>query len=188
VERLLSVPLDRQLLACVFLWSAGISLNAWQNGLLRICELSYRPECPWAFGPPKGMETRLLFSNCSQCKRRPCLCHPEQLNCLRQLAREMTPAIATDARPVGPTAKRQPSPEGLGNQPPRGSERRRRGTLSPQPASVLCRKTFPGRACRTADPSASLGIVKGEGNASMCVRSRGGENRRSFHFATLRSG
>ena len=29
----------------------------------------------------------------------------------------MTPAIATDARPRGPTAKRQPSPEGLGNRP-----------------------------------------------------------------------
>jgi hypothetical protein len=28
----------------------------------------------------------------------------------------MTPAIAIDARPGGPTAKRQPSPEGLGNQ------------------------------------------------------------------------
>jgi hypothetical protein len=27
----------------------------------------------------------------------------------------MTPAIAMDARPGGPTAKRQPSPEGLGN-------------------------------------------------------------------------
>ena len=33
-----------------------------------------------------------------------------------------------DARPGGPTSKRQPSPEGLGNRFPRGSERRRRGT------------------------------------------------------------
>ena len=73
----------------------------------------------------------------------------------------MTPAIAMDARPGGPTGKRQPSPEGLGNQSPRGSERRRRGTLRPKPAAVLCRKTFPGRACRTADPSASLGMTKG---------------------------
>ena len=30
----------------------------------------------------------------------------------------MTPEIATDARPGGPTAKRQPSAEGLGNQNP----------------------------------------------------------------------
>ena len=29
----------------------------------------------------------------------------------------MTPAIATDAKPGGPTAKRQPSPEGLGMNP-----------------------------------------------------------------------
>ena len=29
----------------------------------------------------------------------------------------MTPASATDARPGGPTAKRQPSPEGLGINP-----------------------------------------------------------------------
>ena len=39
----------------------------------------------------------------------------------------------------------------------RESERRRCGTLSPQLASLLCQKTFPGRICRTADPSASLG-------------------------------
>ena len=36
--------------------------------------------------------------------------------------------MAMDARPGGPTAKRQPSPEGLGNRFRRGSERRRRGT------------------------------------------------------------
>jgi hypothetical protein len=50
----------------------------------------------------------------------------------------MTPAIATDARPgepalslsKGSTAERQPSPEGLGNQSRRGSERRRCGTVS----------------------------------------------------------
>jgi hypothetical protein len=36
--------------------------------------------------------------------------------------------MAIDARPGGPTAKRQPSPEGLGNRYRRGSERRRRGT------------------------------------------------------------
>ena len=65
------------------------------------------------------------------------------------------------SRPVGPTAKRQPSPGGLGHKFPNLPERRRRGTLSPQPASILCRKTFPGRACRTADPSASLGMTKG---------------------------
>jgi hypothetical protein len=60
----------------------------------------------------------------------PTLCHPEQLTCLRQLEREMTPAIATDARPGGPTAKRQPSPEGLGIQSRRRSEHRRCGTVS----------------------------------------------------------
>src|SRR5580692_4742226 len=36
--------------------------------------------------------------------------------------------MAIDARPGGPTAKRQPSPEGLGDRSRRGSERRRRGT------------------------------------------------------------
>jgi hypothetical protein len=56
-------------------------------------------------------------------------------------------------RPVGPIAKR--SPAGRTNSP-RLSERRRRGTLSPQPASVLCRKTFPGMVRGTVDPSASL--------------------------------
>src|ERR1700678_261927 len=55
----------------------------------------------------------------------------QRLRCLRQVEREMTPAIARDARPGGPTAKRQPSPEGLGNQiPKRGSERRRCGGVS----------------------------------------------------------
>jgi hypothetical protein len=39
--------------------------------------------------------------------------------------------------------------QGWGIDFPTLSERRRRGTLSPQPASVLCRKTFPGGACRT---------------------------------------
>ena len=53
-----------------------------------------------------------------------------QPTCLRQVEREMTPAIVMDARPGGPTAKRQPSPEGLGNQIRRGSERRRCGTVS----------------------------------------------------------
>src|ERR1700722_13084923 len=50
----------------------------------------------------------------------------------------MTPVIPTDARPgepalslsKGPTAKRQPSPEGLGPQSRRGSERRRCGPVS----------------------------------------------------------
>ena len=72
-------------------------------------------------------------------------------------------------RPVGPTAKRQPSPGGLGHRFPTLSERRRRGTLSPQPASVPCRKTFPGRACRTADPSAALGMTKGRVALSLSV-------------------
>src|ERR1700722_16701135 len=38
----------------------------------------------------------------AQLKRRRPLCHLEQLNCPRQLEREMTPAIATDARPGEP--------------------------------------------------------------------------------------
>jgi hypothetical protein len=42
--------------------------------------------------------------------------------------RNDTAKIAIDVRPGGPTAKRQPSPEGLGNRSRRGSERRRRGT------------------------------------------------------------
>ena len=90
------------------------------------------------FGILGNVEKHLLSSNRSQWKHRPPLCHPEQLTCLRQAEREMTLAIATEARPGGPalslsngpTAKRQPSPEGLGNQFRRGSERRRCGTIS----------------------------------------------------------
>ena len=52
-----------------------------------------------------------------------------QLAC-DKLREKMTLAIATEARPGGPTAKCQPSPEGLGNQFRRGSERRRCGTMS----------------------------------------------------------
>src|ERR1700684_1215998 len=65
----------------------------------------------------------ICFSQRNQSKRSNCplLCHPEQLTCLRQVEGEMT-------RPGGPTAKREPSPEGLGNRSRRGSERRRRGT------------------------------------------------------------
>jgi hypothetical protein len=57
-----------------------------------------------------------------------CSSHPEQPTCLRQVEGEMTPAIAMDARPGGPITKRQPSPEGLGSESQRGSQRRRRGT------------------------------------------------------------
>jgi hypothetical protein len=42
----------------------------------------------------------------------------------------------------GPTARRQPSRPGLGIDSPTLSERRRRGTLSPQPASLLCRESI----------------------------------------------
>src|SRR5277367_2497929 len=49
--------------------------------------------------------------------------------CSRQVEGEMTrQKIALDARPGGPAAKRQPSPEGLGNRSRRGAKRRRRGT------------------------------------------------------------
>ena len=58
----------------------------------------------------------------------------------------------------------------------------------------LPRKTFPGRACRTADPSASLGMTKGRA-ALPFVFDAGRKNRRSpFDFAqgrlstSLRSG
>jgi hypothetical protein len=44
------------------------------------------------------------------------LCHPEHLNLpAASWGRNNTVGIAMDARPGGPTAKRQPSPEGLGN-------------------------------------------------------------------------
>jgi hypothetical protein len=39
---------------------------------------------------------------------------PSISTCLRQGEGEMTRKVAMDARPGGPTAKRQPSPEGLG--------------------------------------------------------------------------
>jgi hypothetical protein len=122
-------------------------------------------------------------------------CHPEQLNCLRQLERGMTPAIATDARPGGPTAKRQPSPEGLGHRIPQHC-----------PPAPACRgsavgaahfhlnlhqysveKTFPARACRTADPSASLGMTKVKVDASMCIRWLMGRNA-GPHSTSLRAG
>src|SRR5580658_10513635 len=37
--------------------------------------LSFRPEESWAFGPPKAMKRRVQFSNHTQWKRRPPLCH-----------------------------------------------------------------------------------------------------------------
>jgi hypothetical protein len=69
-------------------------------------------------------------------KHYPRLCHPEQPTCLWQVEREMTPAIATEARPgepalslsKGPIAKRQ-ARKGWGIKSRRGSERRRCGTL-----------------------------------------------------------
>jgi hypothetical protein len=52
-------------------------------------------------------------------------------------------------RPVEPIAQRQPSSAKAGASPT-PSERRKRGTLSPDPASVLgIRKTVPRRACRS---------------------------------------
>jgi hypothetical protein len=48
-----------------------------------------------------------------------------------------------DARPGGPAAKRQPSPEGLGNRSRRGSERRRRGT-QPIVRSPCVIRSVPG--------------------------------------------
>jgi hypothetical protein len=60
-----------------------------------------------------------------------------------RLVLEMLSEEAAGAsRPVGPIAKRQPSPGGLGHRFPNIVERRRRGTLSPQGAPVLCRKHF----------------------------------------------
>jgi hypothetical protein len=92
------------------------------------------------------------------------------------------------SRPVGPTAKRQPSPARAGASIPQHlSERRRRGTLSPRPASVLCRKTFPGRACRTADPSATLGMTKGRVALSLSVRWLA-ERTAGPHSTSLRAG
>jgi hypothetical protein len=79
------------------------------------------------------------------------------------------------SRPVGPTAKRQPSPEGLGHRFPTLSERRRRGTLPPQPASELCeKKHFQDEPVELQIPfdfaqgrlSASLGMTKGRATLS----------------------
>ena len=66
-------------------------------------------------------------------------------------------------RPVGPGTDQPsvlPARQGIRvTDSPTLSERRRRGTLSPQPVSVLRQKTFPGRACRTAE---SLGFAPGD--------------------------
>ena len=120
-----------------------------------------RSEGIMGLGARQDDEERLQSSDRSSWNRRSPLCHPEQLNCPRQIEREMTPEMATDARPGGPTAKRQPSPEGLGNQSRRGSERRRCGTVSlgAQPRACPERsrrgpavpRTLPGNVFREAN-------------------------------------
>jgi hypothetical protein len=118
-----------------------------------------------ACAPPIGDEKHVLSSNRSPLEASPSLlssrAKPRDLQFRGPLLETFFEEAVWTLRPVGPTAKRQPSPAGLGNRFPTFPERRRRGTLSPQPASVRCRKTFPGRAYRTADPSASLGMTKG---------------------------
>jgi hypothetical protein len=67
-----------------------------------------------------GRKRSLLPSDESCGLKKSTLCHPEQLTCLWQVEGENdTAKIAIDARPGGPTAKRQPSPEGLGKSIPK---------------------------------------------------------------------
>jgi len=62
-----------------------------------------------------GNEKRLLSSNCSPWERSSTLCHPSISTCLRQVEGEMTRRRSPWMRgPEGRTAKREPSPEGLG--------------------------------------------------------------------------
>ena len=81
----------------------------------------------------------------------PTLCHPEAEAEDLQYCRPVLEVFFGEAVWVlrteetalslskGPTAKRHPTPEGPHSVSPTSSERRRRGTPSPQPASLLCR-------------------------------------------------
>ncbi len=65
----------------------------------------------------------------------------------------------------GPTAKGQPAAQGWGIDSPTLSERRRRGTLSPQPASLLCRKNISRKGPQNRR---SLGFAPNEQNDCAC--------------------
>jgi hypothetical protein len=49
-------------------------------------------------------------------------------------------------------------------------------------AALHCPQTSPGMVCRTADPSAALGMTKGGAVLSSALRA-GPANRRSLHYA-----
>jgi hypothetical protein len=74
--------------------------------------------------------------------------------------------MAIDARPGGPTAKRQPSPEGLGNRSRRGSERRRRGT-QPIVRSPCVIRSVPGFFYFTALTSATFVVLPKENHMQL---------------------
>ena len=98
-------------------------------------------------------------------------CRPVLEMFLQGSSRALRPVEPALSLSKGPTPNvTQPGRAGDKGSSPTLSERRRRGTLSPQSPSVLCRKTFPGRACRTADPSTFARDDKGKGGDSMCIR------------------
>jgi hypothetical protein len=83
--------------------------------------------------------------------------------------------LGLEARRADRQTSAQPGRAGASDSPTL-SERRRRGTLSPQPASVLCRKTFPGKVRRTADPHST------SFRAGSRLRSRLSKGRVVFSF------
>ena len=120
----------------------------------------------WARAPTQGDEKHLLSSNRSPWKHRPPLCHPESSRGICSSTGLSWKCISEDgvwtSRPVGPTANVSPArQEGqLSIDSPTLSDAVGAGTFSPQPASVLRRKTFPGKVRGPADPSAALGMTK----------------------------
>ena len=104
-------------------------------------------------------------------KHRPPLCHPERSRGLRSTGPSWKCFRGSGLRFEARRADRKPQPSSV-----------RAGASIPQdwasavgaarfqPTSVLCRKTFPGRACRTADPSTSLGMTKGSATLPCEIR------------------
>jgi hypothetical protein len=107
-----------------------------------------------------------------------------------KLRRNDTSKMAIDVRPGGPTAKRQPSPEGLGNRSRRGSERRRRGTnrSSALPVSLGAKPTCPGVPWRDLKFRGPLLETRNLVPHQICHLDRSVAERRDLRFlSTFRS-
>jgi hypothetical protein len=103
-------------------------------------------------------------------------------------ARNDTAKIAIDAGPGGPTAKRQPSPEGLGNRSRRESERRGRGT-KPIVRSPCVIRSVPGFPTSPLSPATTYVVLPKENHMQLTeaptLDRKSGGSRRSCSSADL---